>query len=181
VAGHRDADSTECPGNGLYGELPALRHAVQRLAPRPSLLTLALVAAEAEGQTPPSTPVAEGAPPPSSQQLAGALTMLDGTPIAGAAVLIQSRALRRRGEVVTEQTLAQVTTGADGRFAVGVTLAPAGASTVSLRALFTGAAPAGAAPRARAAVSDPLPLATSALTFAPAAPPTPAAGASPVP
>ena len=63
LAGHRDADSTECPGNALYGELPAIRNAVHKLAPRPSLLTLALVAAQAEGQIPPSTPVAEGARP----------------------------------------------------------------------------------------------------------------------
>ena len=99
-------------------------------------------------------------------------------------MLIQARRLRRRGELVTEQTLAQATTGVDGRFAVGVALARADASAVSLRALFTGTAgtaPAGSAPRAGAAVSDPLPLATSALTFGPAAPPTPAAGASRVP
>jgi len=184
VAGHRDADSTECPGKALYGELPDIRSAVHKLAARPSLLTLALVAAQAEGKIPPSTPVAEGAPQPSDQQLAGALTLLDGTPIAGATVLIQSRRLTRRGELVTEQTLAQATTGADGRYALGVALAPADARTVSLRALFTGTAgtaPAGSAPRAGAAVSDPLPLATSALTFGPAAPPTPAAGASRVP
>src|SRR5207245_336896 len=129
------ADSTECPGNALYGELPAIRNAVHKLAPRPSLLTLALVAVQAEGQIPPSTPVAEGAPQPSAQQLQGALTLLDGSPIAGATVLIQARRLRRRGELVTEQTLAQATTGVDGRFAVGVALARADASTVSLRAV----------------------------------------------
>ena len=27
IAGHRDGDSTECPGNVLYGELPAIRRA----------------------------------------------------------------------------------------------------------------------------------------------------------
>jgi uncharacterized protein with LGFP repeats len=178
VAGHRDADSTECPGNALYGELPAIRSAVHKLAPRPSVLTLALVAAQAEGRVPPSTPAAEGAPQPSAQQLAGVLTLVDGTQIAGATVLIQARRLRRRGELVTEQTLAQATTGADGRFALGVALAPADAHTVSLRALFTGTARAGPGARAGAAVSDPLPLAASALTFAPASPPTPAGGAS---
>ena len=199
VSGHRDADSTDCPGNALYGELPAIRGAVHKLAPRPSVLTLALVAAHAEGQIPPSTAPAEGAPSappaegapsappapggpqPRAQQLAGALTLLDGTPIAGATVLIQARRLRRRGELVTERTLAQATTGVDGRFALGVSLAPADARRISLRALFTGTAPVGPAPRAGAVVSPPLALATSALTFAPAPPPTPAAGASRVP
>ena len=42
IAGHRDADSTDCPGNVLYGELPAIRTRVQRLAPNPTRATLAL-------------------------------------------------------------------------------------------------------------------------------------------
>jgi hypothetical protein len=32
VAGHRDADSTDCPGNVLYGELAGIRAAVRKLA-----------------------------------------------------------------------------------------------------------------------------------------------------
>src|SRR4029077_17483033 len=28
IAGHRDADSTDCPGDALYAELPAIRSAV---------------------------------------------------------------------------------------------------------------------------------------------------------
>ncbi len=28
IAGHRDADSTDCPGDALYGELPALRQRI---------------------------------------------------------------------------------------------------------------------------------------------------------
>jgi N-acetylmuramoyl-L-alanine amidase len=31
IAGHRDADSTACPGNALYAQLPALRRRVARL------------------------------------------------------------------------------------------------------------------------------------------------------
>jgi hypothetical protein len=52
IAGHRDADSTECPGNVLYSELPAIRAGVRRLAPHPTRATLKLAA--------PSVPV--GAP-----------------------------------------------------------------------------------------------------------------------
>ena len=33
ISGHRDGDSTECPGNALYAQLPALRDAVAARAP----------------------------------------------------------------------------------------------------------------------------------------------------
>ncbi len=35
IAGHRDADSTDCPGDVLYGELAGVRKAVAQLAPSP--------------------------------------------------------------------------------------------------------------------------------------------------
>jgi len=44
IAGHRDADTTDCPGDVLYGELPAIRAGVRRLAPNPTRATLALAA-----------------------------------------------------------------------------------------------------------------------------------------
>ena len=36
IAGHRDADSTDCPGDALYGELPAIRTRAHALAGTPS-------------------------------------------------------------------------------------------------------------------------------------------------
>ena len=36
ISGHRDGDTTGCPGVALYGQLPALRVAAQRVAPPPS-------------------------------------------------------------------------------------------------------------------------------------------------
>jgi hypothetical protein len=44
ISGHRDGDQTDCPGDALYGQLPALRPRVEALA-RPTLeLTLAVSA-----------------------------------------------------------------------------------------------------------------------------------------
>ena len=45
IAGHRDADTTDCPGDALYHQLPAIRPRVHALAPRPVLATLALTPA----------------------------------------------------------------------------------------------------------------------------------------
>jgi uncharacterized protein with LGFP repeats len=36
IAGHRDGDTTTCPGTALYAQLPALRVAAQRVAPSPA-------------------------------------------------------------------------------------------------------------------------------------------------
>ena len=36
IAGHRDGDATDCPGNVLYAELPAIRAGVARLAGEPA-------------------------------------------------------------------------------------------------------------------------------------------------
>ncbi|HEY4450821.1 MAG TPA: N-acetylmuramoyl-L-alanine amidase [Solirubrobacteraceae bacterium] len=171
IAGHRDADTTDCPGNILYGELPALRAGVHRLALEPVRVTLAYVAAT-PGAPAPATP-APGAPAPGTPaepspagtpapattpappapgvpaMLTGTVALLDGTPIAGAPVQLQVRRVARKGEAVQEQPLAQLTSDAQGRFA-----APAGFPGVSgaswLRALFPGAGSAGAS------ISEPL-------------------------
>ena len=58
VAGHRDADSTECPGNAFYGELPDVRLSAARTQGTPAQLTLAQQAVT------PTTPVATPAPGP---------------------------------------------------------------------------------------------------------------------
>lgn len=40
VAGHRDGDSTDCPGNAFYARLPAIRPRIAALAGAPAELTL---------------------------------------------------------------------------------------------------------------------------------------------
>jgi len=119
IAGHRDGDSTDCPGDVLYGQLPAIRHAVAALAPRPARLTIA-----------------------ASATIGGQLAFLDGTPIVGAQVLVQARSVSARGEAVLEQTLAEAITDAAGAWSLPAPpSAPAGG--LWLRALAP-AATAGA-------------------------------------
>jgi hypothetical protein len=189
IAGHRDADSTECPGDALYRELPGVRNAVARLAPQPVRATLALVEATtpASGEAtppPPAAPEGTSAPTPTTaptQALSGSLTSLDGTPLAGASVLIQQRGVARRGELVQETTLAQLTTDASGAYSLPVALAHAsGRATIALRALYLGAAAGAGGPAGSgAAVSEPLAIAAATLTPQPAAAPTPTAAPAP--
>ncbi len=117
IAGHRDGDSTDCPGDALYGELPGVRAAVERLAPNAVRATLALtVPTPAPApETPPPTEGAGAQTPTPTPTLSGTLALLDGTPLPGASVQIQQRSVARRGELVQEQTLAQVSTGHDRR------------------------------------------------------------------
>jgi hypothetical protein len=175
IAGHRDADTTDCPGDVLYRQLPAIRPRVRALAPRPVLATLALTpAAAAEPPPAPGTPVASGG-------LAGTLGFLRGAPIGGATVQIQARSVTNRGEAVVEQTLAQAQCDGEGRWSLpnGVVAAATG---VSLRALYVGAGAGGGGPTgAGAAVSAPLTLAASALSAQPAVAPTPPAAPAPAP
>ncbi|HEX3433245.1 MAG TPA: N-acetylmuramoyl-L-alanine amidase [Solirubrobacteraceae bacterium] len=183
IAGHRDADTTDCPGDALYRQLSAIRPRVHSLAPRPVLATLALTPVSAEptpsAPTPPTTP-APGVPAPTpapaaSGGLTGTLAFLDGTPLAGATVQIQARSVLRRGETVVEQTLAQAQCDATGRWSLPASVVPS-ATSISLRALYLGAAAgAGGPAQAGAGVSAPLALASSALSPARAPAPTPAA------
>ncbi len=189
IAGHRDGDSTDCPGNVLYGELPSVREAVARLAPvAATRATLALVVAPATpAPAPPATP--EGAPPtaepplpaPPAQALDGTLALLDGTPLVGASVQIQQRSVARRGELVQEQTIATVVTDAAGNWSLPVAVAPAsGRQRLALRALYPGAAAGAGGPAgAGAAVSEPLALAAGAVTPQAAVTPQPAATPAP--
>ncbi len=188
IAGHRDADTTDCPGDALYAQLQAIRPSVRRLAPQPVLATVALTRTILAPPTSPATPTPTPSPPTpvppagtvgGSEGLAGTLAFLDGTPIAGASLQIQARSVARRGEVVVEQTLAQVQSDAEGRWSLPASVVPA-SSGVSLRALYAGAvAGAGGPPGAGAAVSDPLVLLASTLTPAGAPAPTPAAAPAP--
>jgi hypothetical protein len=169
IAGHRDADATDCPGNVLYGELPAIRTGVRRLAPNPTTATLALTAQA-------SAPSAQGAPETASspgtrgpetaqpQALSGVLELLDGTPVTDAPVLIQARSVSHKGEIVNERTLAEARTDSTGSWALDATpLAPASAR-IWLRALCPGA------PGVGACVSEPLRVAAG-LTFTAASAP----------
>jgi N-acetylmuramoyl-L-alanine amidase len=184
IAGHRDGDSTDCPGDVLYGELRGVRGAVRRLAPNPTRATLALVTIPAQpppaspapssAPTPPpdatpapTPPPAPTAPPATAQALTGTLMLLDGTPVAGAAVQIQQRSVARRGELVAETTIAQAVTDAAGGWALPVALAPASAAPqqIALRALYAGAdSGAGGPGGAGATVSEPIAVAAGSVT-----------------
>jgi hypothetical protein len=183
VAGHRDGDSTNCPGDALYGELPAIRSRVRQLAGRPVRATLAMPA-----QTPTPTPAPTPPPPPAAtpapsaavpggeaRTLTGRLTHLDGTAVAGVRVAVQQRSVSARGEVVSERTIAEATTDAQGRWSSPVSFLPRRGGGVTLRAMSSGTGGTGAC------VSDPLRVAgtVAALSPTPAPAPTPQAAAPP--
>jgi N-acetylmuramoyl-L-alanine amidase len=158
ISGHRDADSTDCPGNALYGELTVIRRSVRTLAGRPARSTLALTAGASAG----------------AGVLTGAVAFLDGAPVAGAPVEIQLRSVSKKGEAVLEQTLAQAVTAANGEWCVPVAIAAGTAEGISLRALCPGSA------SAPVAVSAPLHVpGAAAITPASAPQPTPEATAPP--
>lgn len=122
VAGHRDADSTDCPGDALYGELQSVRGSALRLVGLSARATLRLQQSEAPG---------------ASAVLAGSLRLADGTPLAGAPVKIQVRQVTRRGEAVSELTLAEVLTDASGQWSAPVSISSAKTET-NLRVLCAG-------------------------------------------
>ncbi|MGO9488558.1 MAG: N-acetylmuramoyl-L-alanine amidase [Solirubrobacteraceae bacterium] len=138
IAGHRDADSTECPGDALYAELPAIRRAARRLAGEPVLATLA---------TAPAPTPAEGVPasPPQAPMLLAGLRQLDGTAVAGAPVLVQARTVSRRGESVLESTVAEGVTDGQGQCSISAGFAAGASGPLWVRALYAGAAGHGAA------------------------------------
>jgi hypothetical protein len=152
IAGHRDGDTTDCPGNALYAELPGMRPRIGALVGRVARASIALGAAPSapgepsspEGHTPPAGEVAPGGPSvpaTQAQTLTGSLAFLDGaggTPIQGAPITIQAREVSDRGEVVRERTIAQASTATNGEWSLPVTVTPA-AGGMWLRALCPGA------------------------------------------
>jgi hypothetical protein len=102
VAGHRDGDSTGCPGDALYGQLPAVRSQVQALAGEPLKLSLSASAAK----------VGRGTP----VRLSGALRHLGGEPLAGETIELQ-----QIGPTGAERTIQYLTTAADGAWSAVVT------------------------------------------------------------
>jgi len=106
VAGHRDGDSTDCPGNAFYPQLPSLRPRIAALAGAAARMTLVA----------PVTPRLASAPTP----LSGRLTDLHGSPIAGATIELQRFTATIRGP--RESTVATARTGPDGTWSAPLTL-----------------------------------------------------------
>jgi hypothetical protein len=102
VAGHRDGDSTGCPGDALYGRLPAVRSRVQALARTPLKLSLWTSAANVR----PGTPVV----------LYGTLRRLSGAPVSGEVIELQ-----QIGSGGTETTLQRLTTNSAGGWSTMLT------------------------------------------------------------
>jgi len=114
IAGHRDADTTDCPGGALYALLPQVRRAVAALMPAPrDLLTLAPVGAPIE-QAP--------------WTLTGRLALASGRRPAGAPVRVE-----QQGADGVWRPVAAVRSGADGIWSAAPTLLANG----PLRAIAT--------------------------------------------
>lgn len=106
IAGHRDGDSTDCPGNALYGQLPSIRPRVASLSGMPAKLSLS---------TPPAV-----ATPAAQVTVSGHLRSLSGAPLAGEPVELQQ--LRLSGLSANAVSIAAATTAPDGSWSVPVTL-----------------------------------------------------------
>jgi hypothetical protein len=103
VAGHRDGDSTDCPGNAFYARLPSIRPRITALAGAPARATLHVPGAVAIAEEP--------------LEVSGRLRLLGSSqPLAGAPVELQ----RLHG--AERLTLDTATTGADGRWSAAVSL-----------------------------------------------------------
>lgn len=130
VAGHRDGDLTDCPGNALYNHLPVIRPQLTALALSQGT-PLALSLSAPAGQVAPGSSVA----------LSGSLQQLGGTPVSGAAIELQQ--VTANGA----STIATATTDAGGAF--GATVVANGA--MSVRAIYYGP-PAAASNSAQIAI-----------------------------
>jgi N-acetylmuramoyl-L-alanine amidase-like protein len=102
ISGHRDGDSTECPGNALYALLPTVRSRSAALAG--PIVPHAVVTLQTSGSH-----VVWGA----DAVFAGVVTMADTSPGAGQAVTIEQRPPGGSWSV-----LAQTTAAPDGSFKV---------------------------------------------------------------
>jgi hypothetical protein len=111
IAGHRDADTTSCPGAAMYRQLPRLRQVVQRLAGQVGALGI-----QSLGSSPGSTTVGGG-------------LSAGGVPIAGATVEVQSRSTTRG-----PATLGTATTDENGGWAATLPLT----RNAQLRAVYRG-------------------------------------------
>ncbi|MEA2497266.1 MAG: hypothetical protein QOJ29_5177 [Thermoleophilaceae bacterium] len=111
IAGHRDADTTECPGSGMYRQLPRLRQTVRQLALGVSELSAAATASA-----------------PGTVTIVGALVFAD-LPVPGATIEVQQRSTTKPA-----RTIATTTTNPDGTWAATGPLV----RNAQLRAVFRG-------------------------------------------
>jgi N-acetylmuramoyl-L-alanine amidase len=142
VAGHRQGDLTDCPGNAFFAQLPSIRPGIAALEGVPTVLSLVVA---------PSTTVA----PATTLAVSGGLTTLEGAPLGGATVEIQS--------LTNDQatTIATATTAADGTWSASLPVQ----RNVILRALHADQPAAasnvvyvGVAPVVTLALSSPSPV-----------------------
>jgi hypothetical protein len=105
ISGHRDGDSTACPGDALYAQLPALRSKTAAIAP-----AVTPVASAALAMTPPAASAVYG----SAVAVSGTVRSGDGSPLAGQKVQVQKQG--RSGWV----TVARTTSGSDGTWSASV-------------------------------------------------------------
>lgn len=117
VAGHRQGDSTDCPGNAFFARLPSLRPQITALAGTPARLT-------ANG---PSAVVTAGTP----VTVSGLLTELGGGPLAGAPIELQQ--LASPGVATARNVIATASTGSDGSWSASVPLS----TNAALRGVHT--------------------------------------------
>ena len=127
IAGHRDANGTECPGGALYGQLPALRALVGNRSPLPGVTVPAPPTHVATSLD--AASVAATVAYPAAARLSGRLTLAGGAGVAGAPVRIDVR-----GSDGKYRRIAATQTNADGSWAVNV----ATAFSRTLRAVFPG-------------------------------------------
>jgi hypothetical protein len=139
VAGHRDGDSTSCPGDAFYARLPAIRPRVAQLAGTAARLTLALR---------PTSLVA-----PAAVSLGGRLALLNGGPLSGASVELQK--VTSAGAT----TLATATTAADGSWSTSLRLSGSAAVQALRRS-----APAAVSDVVQIAVAPSIALTVESLT-----------------
>lgn len=99
IAGHRDGDLTDCPGNAFYARLPSIRPPVAALAGKPARATISA----------PATPVTAGTPVVVSGRLSD---LSSGTPLPGAPIELQRIASG------SEQTIGTATTDSGGNWSV---------------------------------------------------------------
>jgi hypothetical protein len=118
VAGHRDGDSTDCPGNAFYAQLPSIRPRIASLAG-----TIARLSA-----TPPVAVATAGVPLTVSGRLRAVGSNLQAPGLAGAPIELQLLPSAGAGPSVT---LATAITGSDGSWSAPITLQ----RDASLRAL----------------------------------------------
>jgi hypothetical protein len=115
IAGHRDADSTDCPGGALYRHLSRVRRSTARRARRVSRLVISV---------PPRT-----LPAPALTPLSGVLELLGSGPVPDAP--IEVRAAQPGGG---EETVAAGSTGQDGTFQIALFLG----GSARIRVVFPG-------------------------------------------